>query len=187
MGIFSALVSAIGRSKRALMRDQILRRDTSSGQADSRAGVVQEAFRQYIESVFEYLRSSEACLAKGWPDKKETLRNAFRVQELSNQCTGLRLEHLIREWGSGDARWRSFSSISSIWDRLHGGWLDFEEEALNKSNQVYRDILSEIEDRQRTVDATALDGLFRDAQRDSEYLAARRTVQQKLRELDDQL
>jgi hypothetical protein len=109
------------------------------------------------------------------------------MQELANRRTELRFEYLLRELGREDAIWPSFQSVSNISDRLQDGWLSSEEVALKQENRVYDDLTAEIDDLQRLLDTGALDGAFRDAQQDREYLDARLAIQNRVRELDNEL
>jgi hypothetical protein len=121
---------------------------------------VEQAFRQYIGAVFEYLRSSETCLVRGWPDKRMLIR---------------------------DAMWSAFGNITSIWGRIHDGWQSSEEVTLKKNNPAYDGLATEIDKLHSALDPKALDGPFRDAQRDKEYLDARDRMQDRVRELDSEL
>jgi hypothetical protein len=172
-----------GDSKAPKKKAPIDLQSQSSGQRSA----VERGIRQYVQAVFQYLRSSEACLVKGWPDRKKTIRIAFRIQELANQIDELRFESLLAEHGSEDAIWASFQNVSSVWDRLREGWLSTEEAALRRDNRAYDVLAAEYEDLRRSLDIRALDGPLRDAQQDGEYRQALHAMQNRLRELDQEL
>jgi hypothetical protein len=153
----------------------------------SQKNVVKHVFRRYIEAVYLYLSRSEARLVRGWPDKRDDVRTAFRIQELINRRTELRFEYLLKEHDVRDVIWTSFRSVSSICDRIHDAWTRGEEVELRQSNAAYEKLIAEIETMQRMADPRALDGPFRDAQRDGDYLNARRAMQDVVHELDNAL
>ena len=62
-----------------------------------------------------------------------------------------------------------------------------EEAELHHSSARYREVSLEIDCCQAQLDPDALDGPLKDAQRDPEYPAARRDLQQKLRNFDQEL
>jgi hypothetical protein len=126
-------------------------------------------------------------MVRGWPDKRDSVRTAFRMQELENRRTQLRFEQLLRDHGPEDPIWSSFESVSSVWDRLHSGWASSEEMACKRNDRAYDILTAEIDNHSSRVDPVALEGAFRDAQRDEDYLDARRAMQRRLRESDDQM
>jgi hypothetical protein len=153
----------------------------------SRKMTVERAFRQYIEAMFEYLSRSETRLVRGWPDKKEVIREALRILELANRRIELRFEYLLKGHDADDAIWSSFANIASLWRRLDDEWQSSEEVMLKKVSPAYVSLKAETDRLQASLDKSTLDGLFRDAQRDGEYLDALRHMQDRLRELDKEL
>ena len=99
----------------------------------------------------------------------------------------MRFEYLLREFGREDAIWLSFQSVSDVCERVHDRWLSREEAALKQDNRAYDDLTAEIDSLQHLLDTKALDGPFRDAQHDGEYLDARRAIQDRVRQLDNEL
>lgn len=147
-----------------------------------------EVFSRYVDSKREFWAIVERCSIRGWPDRQAALRNAFRLQELFCDCEYLRFEYLISaERRSGGTMLKAPFSISSISKRCNENWMDVEEKGLTESNPNYAIVVREIEACEAAMDRGALDGPFRAAQQDSEYIDARKALAETLRECDRDL
>ena len=111
----------------------------------SRAPLVVGAVQQYLDAQRKFLVVLEQCSVKGWPDRRDALRTAFRLQELYCEREALRLRHLQNS-NSDDSVWNSYTSISAMHKRLEEGWQASDEQELSKSDATYRALQARIEE-----------------------------------------
>ena len=151
---------------------------------EDRATMVGRIFCEYGKSKREFITIAELCSVKGWPDRKVAIQKAFKLQILFDQRETMRFDHLLSRQAPEIAAYKSLSEIS---DRLTKQWNEGDEASIVGDSCTYRDVLHEIEICQASLDSDALDGPFKAAQRDSEYLRARQILQEKLHSLNSQL
>jgi hypothetical protein len=151
----------------------------------ARVTLVSDIFRQYLDALREFEGVLEQCSLKGWPDKKNALRTAFRIQELFYEQMRFRLDHLLQSSASDDAIWKR-ATISSVHERLEAGWKDTDE-ALLRKNQSYAAVQKEIEDLRAVLDSAGLVGPFKMVKRDPELLAAGNAFDKRFRDLERRL
>jgi hypothetical protein len=155
-----------------------------SQRAQNRALRVIQIHREWLQAKDEMIAIAERCSMRGWPDRRLAIQNAFRLQILFNEREALRLEHLV---GHEVLEIKTGTSLTSISERLTKEWNSTEEAELNRSSARYREVLLEIDRCQIQLDPDALDGPFKDVQRDRQYQAARRDIQRKQRDFDQEL
>jgi hypothetical protein len=83
--------------------------------------------------------------------------------------------------------YKSLTSVSAISKAIHNEWTDVQEGTLQQNNPAYKKLVHEIEQCKASTIPEALDGPFRDAQRDPEYVTARQAAQEALAVCDKQL
>jgi hypothetical protein len=152
----------------------------------SRMTLVVGAVQQYLDAQREFLVVLERCSVKGWPDRREALRTAFRLQELYCERKALRLMHL-QDCVSDDGAWNSYTSISAMHKRLEDEWQASEDQELSKSDATYRAIQAQIEELASAVDSVGLEGPLSMMKGDPEYIAATRALSEEVRRLDREL
>ena len=145
---------------------------------------VRNILSEYVEARKTYLVSSERCLLKGWPDRKQAVSNSTRLKILQGEAELMRFDFLMSSGLDATAVCRS---LESIMDRLYTHWTDAEDAALKHKNPSYRELARQLENADAARDPGALDGPFAAARGDPEYLAAAETLRMKYSELDKQL
>lgn len=148
-----------------------------------RAALVLNAALQYVSAQRDFMVVLERCAIKGWPDKRDALRVAFRLQELYCEREALRLKHL-ENYSLDDAAWDSYTSIPRVRKRLEEEWEPNDEEALSKNCPVYVAIQKQIEQLKAGSDPVGLEGPFDMVKGDPELLAAARLFEERHRRLD---
>lgn len=143
---------------------------------------------RYIESKKHFLSIAERCCIRGWPDRKAEIRNAFRLQELFCDQEIMRFEHLVAIWRDpANTTCKSLTSLSAISKEIQQEWTDPMEETLQQSRPAYKKLVQEIERYNAAMAPEALEGPFRDARRDPEYVSARDAAGEALAACDKQL
>lgn len=149
-----------------------------------RRKLIQAAYQEYLKAKHELFAISELCAFKGWPDRKDALKIAFRIQFLFNEVEALRLEYVLQ---------RNFSeiivrtSVAGIFKRLINEWSEDEEAALKEDNPTYTDVVSEIARLNAKKDSAAVDGPLQAMEKDPEYIRAREMMRRVLREVNKKL
>jgi hypothetical protein len=123
---------------------------------------------------------------KGWPDRKGALQNAFRLQQLFCAQELRRAEYLAASLKMSDALRRP-TTIAVIEKMFREAWNDRHEKAMRQTDPSYGALADEIELCRAAFDRQAVEGPLRDAQRDPEWIAARKAAQEVLCEYDRQL
>jgi len=150
----------------------------------SRATVVQEVFRKYVESYRQYLKIAARRAIELSPDRELAWQNVFRLQHLLKEREALRFEYLF---GRDKFDGVTLSSLSNIAARLDNGWSEPEEAELKESLSIYGSISREIEDIQSKWDSNALGDSSRVVDQDMKYCDARRALADRTRKLEAQL
>jgi hypothetical protein len=150
----------------------------------SRATMVQEVFRKYVESYRQYLKIAERRAIELAPDRKVAWQNVFRLQHLLKERQALRFEYLF---GRDKFDEGTLGSLTSIAARLDNGWSEEEEAKLKESLSIYRGIAQEIEDIQSKWDSNALGDSSRVVDQDMKYCDARRALADRTRKIEAQL
>jgi hypothetical protein len=148
------------------------------------ATVVQEVFREYVESYRQYLKIAERRAIELSPDRKLAWQNAFRLQNLLKERQALRFEYLFGRDKFDGVNLRSLSSIAA---RLDNGWSEADEAELKENLSIYRGISQEIEDIQSKWDPNALGDSSRAVDQDLKYCDALRTLADRTRKLEARL
>jgi hypothetical protein len=149
---------------------------------------LREVWLRYVDSKRHFLSVTERCSIRGWPDLKTAIRNAFRLQELFCDQEIMRFEHLATMWRDpASIACNSLTSVSAISKAIQQEWTETAEGTLQQSNPAYKKLVHEIEQCTASTTPEALDGPFRDARRDPEYIGARHAVQKALAACDKQL
>jgi hypothetical protein len=139
-------------------------------------------WHRYIDAKRQLWAVTERCSLRGWPDRTSEIRNAIRLQELFCDQESLRMEHLLatRE-ASATQAWTTLSAISK---QIRDEWTDSEEEKLRAGDPIYNELVLEIERCSAAHDPATLEGPFRDARRDPEYIHARQVARDALADCD---
>jgi hypothetical protein len=150
----------------------------------SKATIVRNTYREYLEWARSLLTLAETCSTKEWPDRKHVLLNVFRLQILYNEREALRFEYLL---GSNASDIVTRKSLSGINERLLKDWSEAEEAGLKASNSTYRDVSREIDDLEGKTDSLTLDEPFQALTRNSIYRDARLAFAKKIQQLNEKL
>ncbi len=145
---------------------------------------VRNILKRYVDAKNAFLTTSKRCATKGWPDRKDAINNANAIRVLQGELEILRFDFLT---SAAPADYALFSSLASIMERLYKNWKDSEETALRDKSAAYRELVTESETLEATVNPEALDGPFAAALGDPEYRAAANALRMKYYELDAQL
>jgi hypothetical protein len=148
------------------------------------ATVVQEVFREYVESYRQYLKIAERRAIELSPDRKLAWQNVFRLQNLLKERQALRFEYLFGRDKFDGVNLRSLSSIAA---RLDNGWSEADEAELKENLSTYRGISQEIEDIQSKWDSNALGDSSRVVDQDLKYCDALRALADRTRKLEARL
>jgi hypothetical protein len=148
------------------------------------ATVVQEVFREYVESYRQYLKIAERRAIELSPDRKLAWQNVFRLQNLLKERQALRFEYLFGRDKFDGVNLRSLSSIAA---RLDNGWSEADEAELKENLSAYRGISQEIEDIQSKWDSNALGDSSRVVDQDLKYCDALRALADRTRKLEARL
>ena len=92
-----------------------------------------EVFRRYIGSKLELLTIAERCSLKGWPDRTEALRNAFRLQQLYCEQELMRAEHIAATFKTFDGLRGPPTTLKAVDAIVHENWTDAREMALRQT------------------------------------------------------
>ena len=150
----------------------------------NQATVVREVYREYLEGAKSLLVFAETSSTKEWPDRKDVLRNVFRLQILYNERESLRFEYLLKSNTSEVVTWKSLTRIN---ERLLKEWTEAEEAGLYEDNLPYREVLRGIEDLEGKTDSPALNEPFQALTRNASYQDARRAFAKKTQQLNKKL
>jgi hypothetical protein len=150
----------------------------------SRATVVQDVFRRYLECTREFWKVAQRSALKGSPAWKLPLQKAFRLQHVLIDRQALRFGYLL---AGNTFDFAGLKSLNDITERLDQRWSEVEEVGLIGSNSFYRDVIQEIKDIQSSWDAKALAEPLQELQKDLKYCDARRALADKVQELDEHL
>ncbi len=143
-----------------------------------------EIFRRYTESKLELFSIAERCSLKGWPDRREALRNAFRLQQLFCEQELRRAEHIAAASRTSGGSPRLPTTLNVIDEMVHQSETDLEEKALRQADPRYEALAGEIEECRAASDRTATEGPLKAAQSDPEYQKARKAAQEMALECD---
>jgi hypothetical protein len=146
--------------------------------------VVQEVFREYVESYRQYLKIAERRAIELSPDRKLAWQNVFRLQSLLKERQALRFEYLFGRDKFDGVNLRSLSSIAA---RLDNGWSEADEADLKENLSTYRGISQEIEGIQSKWDSNALGDSSRVVDQDLKYCDALRDLADRTRKLEARL
>jgi hypothetical protein len=150
----------------------------------SRANIVHDVFRKYVESYRQYLKIAERRAVELSPDRALAWQNVFRLQHLLKERQALRFEYLFGRDKFDRVTLRSLSSITA---RLDNGWSEAEEAELKENLLIYREISQEIEDIQSKWDSNALGDSSRVVDQDLKYCDARQALADRTRKLGARL
>jgi hypothetical protein len=145
-----------------------------------RATVVYQTFRDYLGSYREYLQIAERRAVELLPERKLAWQTVFRLQRLLNERQTLRFEYLFGRGKFDEVTWKSLSSIA---ERLDGGWSEVEEADLKENLSSYRDASQRIERIQANWDSNLLGDTSRVLDQDLQYSDARRALAERTRSL----
>lgn len=150
----------------------------------TRATLVDEVFRKYLESTREFWKIAQRRAMNKSPDRKPALEKAFRLQEVLIDRQALRFGYLSTGDGLGST---GLKSLNDITERLDQRWSAIEEAGLIESNSFYSEVVREIGDIQSNWDSKALAEPLQALQKDEKYLDARRALADRVQKLDGQL
>lgn len=149
----------------------------------SRAALVYDTFRDWVDAYFEFLLIAEQRAFIVTPDFQAAWQIAFKLQRLLKEQQGLRFEYWF---GCGDLPQVMCQSLDSIARRLDEGWTDEEEAGLTKNLAQYRDMSREIaEIKSKWV--PMLKDAGRTLEKDTKYSEARRALAETSQKLGSQL
>jgi hypothetical protein len=143
-----------------------------------------EVFRRYIGSKLELLTIAERCSLKGYPDRREALRNAFRLQQLYGEQELMRAEHIAVTLKTSDDSRRPPTTLKAVDAMVHENWTDAHEKALRQTDQRYKGLASAIEQCRAASIPGATEGPLKAAQWDPEYQQARKAAQETVVDCD---
>ena len=100
----------------------------------------------------------------------------------------LRFAHRVTLWANpSDTTYPSLTNLAVISRAIQQDWEDGAETALQQTHPTYKALVQEIEGCRASMSPAALTNPFRDAQRDPEYVEARRVAQAELADCDREL
>jgi hypothetical protein len=145
---------------------------------------VRSILSEYVAAKKTYIVTSERCLLKGWPDRKQAIRNSTRLLLLQGEAELMRFDSL-----AGYQRDIAIlcKSLESIIDRLYKHWTEAEDIVLRQNNPSYVELVRQLELADAARDPAALDGPLAAARGDPEYLAAAEAMRMKYFELNERL
>jgi hypothetical protein len=143
-----------------------------------------EIFGRYIESKLALFSIAERCSLKGWPDRKEVLQNAFRLQQLFCERELRRVERLAATLKMSDGLHRRPTTIKAVDAMVNESWTDLQETELRQVDPRYEALAAEIEKCRAASHGAATEGPLKAAQWDPEYQKARKAAQEVVLECD---
>jgi hypothetical protein len=149
----------------------------------SRAALIHDTFRKWVESYFDFLNTAEQRALIVTPDYKLAWQNAFKLQRLLKEQQALRFEYWF---GRGDLDQVTCQSLDNIATRLDEGWTGEEEAALAKNLPLYGKIPSEITDI-KSKWIPMLKDAGRTLEKDAKYSQARRALAERSKKLGARL
>jgi hypothetical protein len=145
------------------------------------------AFQEYLDAQRQFVEITETCSKRGWPDRPAVLYYAWECQRLYIRRQELRFEYL---YAGGEFETGIWSSLGSVFDRLHKRWREIDESSALSRHQEYQHLTAEIAEAElsrASLDKELLDGPLRTVQGQAEYRTARQTIYEKVHELDERL
>ena len=174
-----AAVSKLLRLARGLPKERLHKPDSLDHPTPLRT-----AFREYLESQRQFIKTADTCSHRGWPDRGAVLYNTWQCQRLYIRRQELRFEHLLLR---GEFEIGVWNSLTEICDRLDGNWSDIDERGALDNDSAYKELaiaITEGEQTRASMDKDLLDGPMRTMQQHAEYRAARQAIYEKIHELD---